>query len=244
MSDNYLLDAIQRLTSTTTTRVEQINEYDDGRDPITCVSTVTHEPLLLQLRDAVAGGIGSHKGSTSARERIPFDAGALELFGSIAGKINGWYLELPGEKEHLHIHTRLTRWYLWFENERRAGRVTETVERARTKTLEGWVRSIENMFDPPTVFELTEIVGGTLVDGKIIGGRNVPIACPVCGNSKAFDKKTGDVMAALVVEYRAVGPSTFEQATGLCRFCEQVWRGGTGVRELRWMIDQAEGISA
>ena len=233
MADNFLLDAVQRLTTKSTTRVEQVNTYDDGRTPITCVSVVTHEPLLTQLRDAVVGGIGSHEGSKAARERIPFDAGALELFDSITRQVNAWYLGLPGEKEHLYVGVRLTRWYVHFENERRAGKVTLSREADTLRMLEGWVRSIESMFDPPTVFELTNIVGG----------RNVPIACPVCGSPRAFDRKTGDVMTALVIEYRNLGELTLDKATGMCRACETVWRGRTGVRELRWLIDE-QGVSA
>ncbi|MCA0217939.1 MAG: zinc-ribbon domain-containing protein [Actinobacteria bacterium] len=150
--ENYLLAAVQKLTVPYTSKVMQSN--DAG---ITCISEVEHEPLLVTLRDAVVGGIGSHAGSSSsARERIPFDAGAMELFDDISRQVNEWYLSLEEQKEHLHLHTRLGRWYLDYENRRRAGKVTDDADALVTRVVEGWVRRIEGMFDPPSVIELTE----------------------------------------------------------------------------------------
>lgn len=213
MSDqNYLLDAVDRLS------LKHISKVEQEKNGIRCVSTVDHEPLLLMLRDSVAGGIGSHSGSSSARERIPFDAGALALFDSISHQVNGWYIVLPNAREDRYLWDRLRDWYTDFENRRRAGKVTESVEHDTVRIVEGWARSIEAMFDPPQVLEVTD-------------------ACPMCGGRYAIDTKTGDRITALVIEYRNLGLDTLDKATGLCRSCLVVWRGSHGLREMRWDID-------
>jgi len=210
---NYLLDAVDRLTQRHITRVVQSNPQG-----ITCTSEVDHDPLLIQLRAAVAGGIGSHAGSSSARERIPFDANALRLFDEIADQVNLWYRALAGHVEERTLQDRMRDWYIDFENRRRAGKVSDVVEHDTLKLVEGWARQIEEMFDPPTKIEL---VG----------------SCPMCGERYAHDPKSGDRITAIVIEYRNLGVETLDKATGLCRFCLAVWRGPIGLRELRWAVD-------
>lgn len=210
---NYLLDAVDKLTKPHTTRVMQ------EKNGITCISPVDHEPLLLQLRNAVAGGIGAHEGSSSsARERIPFDAGAQALFDSIAKQINAWYITLPNAREERHIHDRLRDWYIDHANRLRAGKITDESDHATTKLVEGWAHAVEAMFDPPRTVE-------------------IPGACPECGGAFAIDVKTGDRITALVVEYRNQGQETMEKAEGHCRSCEASWRGSSGMRAMRWGID-------
>lgn len=210
--DNYLLDAITLLTQKHRTKVHQ------EKNGISCVSVVDHKPLLQMLRDAVVGGIGSHAGSSSARERIPFDAGALALFDSINGQVNSWYSELPEPIEERYLWQRLGDWYRAYENRRRAGKVSDVEEHDTLRLVEGWRRSVEAMFDPPQTVEVTD-------------------ACPMCGGRYAIDTKTGDRITALIIEYRELGLETLDKATGLCRSCLAVWRGSHGLREMRWDID-------
>ena len=217
MTDNYLLDAVDKLTLNHITKVAQSNEAG-----ISCISEVDHEPLLLQLREAIAGGIGSKGASGSdGSTRIPFDPGAQALFDSIARQINAWYQTLPGAVEERYIHDRLRDWYIDYSNRLRAGKVSEATERDTLRVVEGWVRRIEAMFDPPTTLELTT-------------------GCPVCEQRWAYDPKTGDKIAAIIIEYRNIGVETFDKATGLCRSCEAVWRGGSALRALRYDIDARE----
>lgn len=213
---NYLLDAVDKLTLKDTSRVMQANEAG-----ISCVSEVVHEPLLIQLREAVVGGIGKHAGSSAARERLPFDAGALRLFDDIVKQVNAWYLTTPKPVEERHLEDRLRDWYQDFENRRRAGRVSEAAEADAIRIVEGWQRSIEAMFDPPVRLELTT-------------------ECPLCGERFAHDKATGDRVTAIIIEYRNIGAETLDKATGLCRFCAAVWRGRSELRELRWAVDHPE----
>lgn len=224
VTSNYLLDAIQKLTSPHKTKVMQSKVVEDHEVPY--VTEVFHDPLLVTLRDAVVGGIGAHAGSSSARERIPFDAGALALFDEISSQVNRWYRELDTFHFHEYIHDRLAAWYVDYENRRRAGKVSDADETITTNLVEGWARRIEAMFDPPKTIELT--------------ADDAPVPCPVCGGQYAIDPRSGDRMTALVIEYREVGQDTMDQATGLCRSCSAVWRGSSGVRHLRWLVDEEE----
>jgi len=149
--NNYLLDAVDKLTLKHISKVAQTN--DAG---ISCISEVEHQPLLLQLRDAVVGGIGSKGGSSDGSARIPFDAGALALFDSIVARVNAWYLTLPDAREERSIDGRLRDWYLDFANRMRAGDVSDAEEKITLRIIEGWERAIVAMFDPPTTLELTE----------------------------------------------------------------------------------------
>lgn len=269
---NYLLEAVNKLTHPHKTRVMQSN--DAG---ITCISEVEHDPLLILLRDAVAGGTGPHAGGTLGSERIPLNPTAMELFDDIAGQINAWYLALPDHREHRYINDRLTDWYLDYENRRRGGRTTRFEDTAVTAKLEAWAEQVEAMFDPPQVLELTVEIrqpimkpktrtrvnldtgerfkeqvldgdGNPIMKQKLDRNRkpmfrvvtHQPAACPVCGAQYAADPRTGDQKFALIVEYRALGAETLDKATGLCRACNAVWEGRHGVRELRWLIDNAE----
>jgi hypothetical protein len=216
---NELLDAVQKLARPYRTKVLQQN--DAG---ISCITDIEHAPLLLQLRDAVIGGIGKHAGGSAARERIPFDAGALELFDEIAAVINGWYRRLPNAVEERHINDRLSDWFVDYENRRRGGKITLETDLDTTRLVEGWARRIEGMFDPEKTLEVTG-------------------ACPTCGARYAFDPKSGDQMTAVVIKYRELGELFFDHATGMCRACTEVWKGGSRLRELRYLIDQAETMN-
>lgn len=224
MSD--LLTAVDALTLPSVVKVKQ---SDGDREWTT---DCRQDALLIQLRDAVAGGIGSHAGASAARERMPIDAGALELFQSIASDVSKWYLEVPGRREHLLVTDRLRGWYVHHANEVRAGKVSPFTDLEVTRKVEGWVSKIRGTFDPPIRLELTEV----------IEGRMVPVACPAtdCGERFAFDRRTGDQVIALVVEYRELGVETLDQAVASCRACGGEWRGRAALRGLRWLLDERE----
>lgn len=213
---NRLLEAVTKLTTPHKSRIMQSNAAG-----ISCISEVEHEPLLIQLRDAVAGGTSRHAGASLGSERIPLDPAALELFDRIVAQINAWYLQLPNVREERYIHDRLTDWYVDFENRRRAGTIPDSEERETIRLVAGWAHTVEGMFDPPVTLELTA-------------------QCPVCGERYAHNPKTGDQIAAIVIEYRNIGTETLDEATGLCRFCAAVWRGRTALRQLRFEIDAQE----
>lgn len=239
IQQNYLLAAVDKLTLQHPSRVVQSRtlEIVDAEGEVTrsmevsCVSVVDHDPLLLQLRGAVMSSTGSKGASSDGSARIPLNPTADALFVAIARQINAWYRRLPNAREERHIHERLRDWYIDFENRRRAGKLSEVEDLAASKVVEGWARSIEAMFDPPTVLEITE-------EGR--AGVAQPTPCPVCGGRYAIDVRNGDRVTALIVEYRNLGLDTMEHATGLCRSCEEVWHGSGGLRAMRWAIDHTE----
>ena len=221
MSD--LLTAVDALTLPSVVKVKQ---SDSDREWTTECRQV---PLLVQLEAAVAGGIGSHAGSSPARERMPIDAGALELMGQIEGVVSGWYWSVPNVRLKVDLSTRLRVWYVHHANQVRAGKIGAADDVKTTRMVEGWVSKIRGTFDPVIRLDFYE-----LVDGK-----PMPVACPIeeCGARYAFDPKTGDRIIAVVLEYRDLGAETIDKAVGRCRACEHEWAGGYGVRELAYYLD-------
>jgi hypothetical protein len=227
---NYLLEAIERLTIPHKSHVVQ------SKNGISCVSEVQHRPLLLLLRDAVAGGTSGHAPSAQSREKIPVNPAALELWDSIVTQINAWYLALPEPNEHLYIHTRLGRWYLDFENRRRRGTINSDDEHLTEKLLQGWAHTIEAMFDPPTTREL--------VDSE----------CPECGiswpiiitNSGIQNPRTkrkwydSQRVVGLVVYYRPDGEGGLRSTYASCRCCGAIWNGSSGVRALAYELERPD----
>lgn len=160
--DNELLKAVKALTDTTMTKVLQENEAG-----IKCVSVVTQEPLLARLRASVVGGIGSHAGSSSASERLPFDAGALALYTKIENTISQWFVDLTGKPIYLAPERTLTNWLVAFEKAYRAGNVPEFTLLNRVQTLQGWAFQIEGKFQPHKKLELTVAVKEPVMVPKV-----------------------------------------------------------------------------
>lgn len=224
MNDNLLLDVVDELSLPGKVKVAQ----SDGERSWTV--DAERVPLLIQLRDAVAGGIGSHGGSALGSERMPIDAGALELFDEIAGQVSEWYLAIPQRRQHLLVTDRLRAWYVFHVSEVRAGRISEVSDRDALELVTSWVARIRLMFDPPIRLDFTELVDG----------RQMPAACPVvgCGARYAIDARSGDRVIAVVLEYREAGAETLDGSVGKCRACGREWVGRFGVRELAHGINE------
>ena len=227
-------EAVDALSLPRIAKVIQSNEDEQW------VTELRHEPLLIQLRDAVVGGVGKHAGSSPGNERIPFDSSALELFDHISKTINGWYLAVPVPRTHMVISDRLRAWYVHHANLVRGGRVSREVDDEATRTLNGWVTQITAKFDPPTILELRHLV--------TVGKRQVhkPAQCPMeaCGAEWAMNPATGERITALVVEYREIGAETLDEAVGICRSCGTEWRGRFALRSLRYQLDQQHATEA
>lgn len=67
-----------------------------------------------------------------------------------------------------------------------------------------------------------------------------PASCPECGERTAHDPKTGDMILALILEYRDESTSTIEHAVITCRSCEARWEGVAGLRAVSWEIEQEQ----
>lgn len=221
---NYLLAAIERLTLPHRTLVAQANEAG-----ISCVSTVEHEALLKALKGAIGGNVGRYASGQQAREKTPLNLAAFEKFKVIAAQVEKWRAVYEQKRRPVYeeLWIALGRWYLLYENDRRKGRVSRDTEVSVERTVIGWVREIDNMFDPPNVFEIT----------KESNGRDTPERCPICFEQFAHDPKTGDRVTALITEYRNLGNDTLTFANSHCRFCGHVWPGLYGIRALKYELE-------
>lgn len=227
--------------------------YELGTDHKT-TARLKRDGLLKQLRNAIVGGIGSHEGAAAGRERIPFDTGAMELYDAIERDITERFVVLLRKPLHLELEATLREWRLAFMDAYDKKRVTDDALHRAVRVMESWATKIENHFDKPKQLEVTinlykrdpesgEIVTET-IDGKEkpVVLRRYPAPCPNCGEAFAHNPKTGDKTFSLLLEYRELGVDTISSATGLCRFCEEVWTAGSGMRELAWQVEEAEAI--
>lgn len=211
---NYLLSAIERLTLPHRTLVAQQNDAGIG-----CVSEVHHQALLKQLKAAIGGNVGRHAASQQAREKTPINLQAFEKFKEIATQVKKWRAtqETTRRPVYEELWIALGRWYLGYENERRKGRISRDAEAAVERTILGWVRDVDNIFDPPNIVEITK-------------------RCPICFESWAYNTD-GDLVTAVVIEYRNLGHDTLTYANGHCRACEHIWHGISAIRWLSYELE-------
>lgn len=184
----------------------------DGRPTV-----IRHAPLLTQLQAAVAGDIGAHAGASPSRERIPVNVDALRLVSDVSSQLGRWQFRLSRPARFDTLAGRLRAWYAGYIGTVRSEHTDLQYERILT----GWHRQITNLFDPPTRLEITA-------------------PCPLCSERVWLEPGTGNQSASIVVEYLEVGAATLDEARGWCRACGAVWRGRSGLRELRWLIEVAE----
>lgn len=216
-----VLEHVDALTRPRTVVFVQYN-----RQGISCRSLVEHPPLIVQLRMAVGGAIGS-KGAkgTSGAERVPINPAAVELLDSITRTIWKWLADYVGANTARQAIPALRRWYVEFEYRRRMGLVNQQDERYFESRLSRWERAINDLFDPARIIELTEqhrepvvdpetgvqrtkrkrIPGLFDADGSRINKyekvpqwkvTTTPAACPECGQRFAYDG--GDIRDRVV----------------------------------------------
>lgn len=200
---NTLLDIIDRLT--TGTNIGTV--LDDGTK-----HWEFHEGLIPQLRAASASSIvGGSAAGASPAGRIPLNPDAVELYkrveDAILERFTGGELGVPGQFPESNLRI----WYGWFTGDEHA-----IEQEARYWSY--WVRSIEDLFDPPKTMQ-------------VLG------ACPACG-STSWTNTAGDVVAhPVVIEYRG---EDVADVVARCRAtlpdgpCGKQWRGMDQLRELRW----------
>jgi len=212
-----LLEAVDALTRTTTTRVVQWVTDPTGKEHAK-VSFVTHDPLLQQLEEAIASTIGSGGGrSMTAKWALNvLDSDALHKFSEIDSQIRDW-CRIVGVAPNRHPVSNLRAWY--------AATLHQHWEPATTgfyvAVLRGWAGLIRGKLNPPRSLELTE-------------------ACPTCGADTWTDTDGTVYRHPVRVEYREGEPDILARARALCRACERVWSGATELRSLRWDLDQAD----
>lgn len=169
---------------------------------------VEYEPLLDQLRNAIHFSNGKNGGGGTDNRANPFDLRAFEMWENVDGIIRAWGKDL-GAAYNVELKVMLRRVYILTNS-----LPADDTRHARLDYLvRGWVKSITEMFDPPTVKEL---VGD----------------CPMSGCGQRYVKdEHGDLTAALIAYYR-----TDEQPEAKCRACGAVWVGVMALRTLGFGI--------
>ena len=183
--------------------------------------TVTHEPLLKQLRGAVISSIGARPGGGGlASERSVIDSDALEQYHKVEQTIIDLYKEVTDAIPFETPEKTLRQWYIEFSNRARSGKVSSDVVHKMHRKLSKIADGIEGKLNPPTILEITS-------------------ACPRCGIAYGKDEQ-GVYRHAVVVESRVGENGSLDHTKARCVACGAVWVHGRGMRQLRWEIDQAE----
>ena len=146
MSDaqhNALLDAVDLLTKDR--NIHTVQEIPSGSGLWMKRHTETHPPLLVMLID----GTGITPSGKSSDPGIPIDADALELWAQIRDIVRLWCKQLVITFDQDELLASVRRWYQVHANRVRAGLTSDVIDRDVTRMVEGWVRMIENKFDPP-----------------------------------------------------------------------------------------------
>lgn len=180
--------------------------------------------LLVKLRAASSAKINGAGGQgVSARERVPLNVGAVDLYRRIEHDVRNWC-----EREELNVvglplENQLRRWAVSYETAYTGRKVSAGGFRARTAQLVDMANQIRDLLDPPYRFPLTS-------------------PCPLCGqewvDTVAVDDPSERVrMRALTVTER----QPVEHSSVLCMACRVVWHGVSEARLLRQAIDEVSG---
>lgn len=176
---------------------------------------VWHDPLLAQLRAAVAANLTGGNGTVASAHRIPLNADALELYEQLETVISEAYVN-----EHLGVPGLLPEdnlKQLWVNRWLPYQEANDLDVLATEDAVRGWRAQINNLFDPPKKIPLD-------------------LACPVCRQTHWINEN-GDQNRALVMTYRADNPTRTVRVT--CHAtredgapCATVWDGYDAAKEL------------
>ena len=190
-----LLEAVDQLTKPTRTKVIQGDH----------VTTVVHEPLLVQLEQAVTSAIGNGGGGGSATGSVLNDEALQRLF-IIRSQLSGWCRDVDVRPTRTDAVKDLRAWYINFMG-------TNVDPDFYTRTLNGWAATIRELIDPP---------------------KRVPLRdpCPVCKASQWTGVDGGLRASPVAVEYDHGDPYRTVKAVCRAEGCGAEWVGPNAVEEL------------
>ena len=218
LSENPIDDVLSVVDRLTAHHQSSFTIDNDGESKTV---TVTHEPLLQQLRGAVISSIGARPGGGALpSERSVIDSDALEQYNKIEDTIIGLYKEVTDAIPFETPERTLRQWYIEFSNRAKSGKVSKDVVHKVYRKLSKIADGIEGKLNPPTILEITS-------------------ACPRCGVAYGKDGH-GVYRHAVIVESRVDENKSLEHTKARCVACGAVWVHGRGMRQLRWEIDQSE----
>lgn len=212
-----LLDAVDELTLPRMMRtVIPEGDYRETEE----AHTEEHPPLL----ELLLAGTGISKASASSAIRIPIDADALEMWGQIRDCIRLWCKQLKATFDQDDLLGSTRRWYLAHSNAHRARKVSDVIDHDVTLMVQGWVRMIENKFDPPEKREWKDacpaMVPTRNAEGVIIGERRCNARRITINDTERF-----------AIELNV---TTW---TAECARCHTKWEGVAEVSILRFMTN-------
>lgn len=190
------------------TREHPATVHTDNGDKYTTV-----DGLLEQLRDEMFGGT-NRGGAASARARLPFNAGAVDLYQLIDRQVSEvWgaaFKSVPGGER---TEALLTQWaalvgrsrIVSVSSPRKIDGLVEWVPESMLsyELASLWKSKIENLFDPPRTAE-------------------IKAACIQCGATESFRMVDGErqkTTALVFIRDRATGESTEAR----CLECGASW---------------------
>jgi hypothetical protein len=158
-------------------------------------------PLLAQLRTAFHSSLGkTHDGHSAAFERSVMNLEAFTIYEDLDGKIAAlWLMATETGRLRGSPEANLQGWYLAFSAAWGFGEVTNAQVLLALTRLNGYVRRIEDLFDPPMVWEILA-------------------PCPDCRTRHFVG--SGVQTSALYVSYRRGS-----ELVGSCRACHATWSG-------------------
>jgi hypothetical protein len=182
----------------------------------------THPPLLTLLLE----GTGTSRGPKSREDPLPIDADALELWGQVHDLIRVWCKKLRVTFTD-DLNDTVRRWHSAHADGVRSGRIGEGTDLDVTRMVQGWVRMIENKFDPPEKREWSSHCVADIVFQNDAGD----IETRKCGARRI----TVNGAEGFAIDLNVT------DLTATCRQCGNVWAGEEQLAELRFLtnIDQA-----
>ncbi len=206
---------------------------------------VRRDPLIRQLREAVAASLTGGNGLASSTSRIPFDSDALEQYDRLEDLILARLRDATDEAPHLTPEANLRAWHRHFI----ATKPTLEDEEFERILWGHWVGVINAKLHPPVVLELIDT------------HTKLPYDCPKCGgptsaNSKipagwfeavlnsGADGKGGrwydkEMRVKLTATYRPDGRGGLERSAVECGCCGWRVTGSSGVRGFAWELEES-----
>lgn len=235
MTHNTLLDVIDRLSIEHPYRA-----IIDGRS-----RWVRRDPLIRQLREAIASSLTGGNGTKAQASPVPFDTDASEQYDALEQTILDSLHDLaPNRVPDLLPEQNLRAWYA---AARPVLEVDAIAERLWFAQWSGWEHRIEAKLEVPIVLELIDAHTGQPYDCPECGGPTKPGAKIPAGWYQVVlnsgpDGKGGrwhdkEQRVKLTATYRPDGRGGLDRSAVECGCCG--WRvTGTEVRGFAWDLEQ------
>ena len=206
---------------------------------------VRRDPLIRQLREAIASSLTGGNGTKAQTSSVPFDTDAAAQYDQLEGQILASLSDLlPDRVPELLPEQNLRAWYAaarpWLESDAEAERLWYLI-------WSGWEERIAAKLEPPIVLELIDTHTGQPYDcpdcgGPTAAGSKIPPGWFQVVLNSGPDGKGGrwhdkEQRVKLTATYRSDGRGGLDRAAVECGCCG--WRvTGVDVRGFAWDLEQ------